>query len=62
MQLAPAFAVPVLAARAANQIGLLWWIVLLQLTGVLGLLLAIDVAWLWILVLGIGQGGALGLA
>lgn len=61
VQLAPAFAVPVLAARAANQIGLLWWIVLLQLTGVLGLLLAIDVAWLWIVVLGIGQGGALGL-
>ena len=61
VQLAPAFAVPVLAARAANQIGLLWWIVLLQLAGVLGLLLAIDVAWLWIVVLGIGQGGALGL-
>ena len=61
VQLTPAFAVPVLAARAANQVGLLWWIVLLQLAGVLGLLLAIDVAWLWIIVLGIGQGGALGL-
>ena len=61
VQLAPAFAVPVLAARAANQVGLLWWIVLLQLAGVLGLLLAIDVAPLWIVVLGIGQGGALGL-
>jgi MFS transporter, CP family, cyanate transporter len=61
VQLAPAFAVPVLAARRRDQVGLLWWIVLLQLTGALGLLLAIDVAPLWIVVLGIGQGGALGL-
>ena len=36
VQLAPAFAVPVLAARAANQVGLLWWIVLLQLAGCSG--------------------------
>ena len=61
VQLAPAFAVPVLAARARNQVGLLWWIVLLQLLGVIGLLVAVDVAVLWIVVLGIGQGGALGL-
>jgi CP family cyanate transporter-like MFS transporter len=61
VQLAPAFAVPVLAARRRDQVGLLWWIVLLQLAGALGLLLAIDVAPLWIVVLGIGQGGALGL-
>ena len=61
VQLAPAFAVPVLAVRRRDQVGLLWWIVLLQLTGALGLLLAIDVAPLWIVVLGIGQGGALGL-
>jgi CP family cyanate transporter-like MFS transporter len=61
VQLAPAFAVPVLAARSANQVGLLWWIVLLQLLGVLGLLLAADLAVLWVVVLGIGQGGALGL-
>jgi len=61
VQLAPAFAVPVLAARRRNQVGLLWWIVLLQVAGALGLLLAIDVAPLWIVVLGIGQGGALGL-
>ena len=44
VQLAPAFAVPVLAARRRDQVGLLWWIVLLQLAGALGLLLAIDVA------------------
>jgi CP family cyanate transporter-like MFS transporter len=61
VQLAPAFAVPVLAARRRDQAGLLWWIVLLQLVGVVGLLVAIDVAPLWIVVLGIGQGGALGL-
>jgi CP family cyanate transporter-like MFS transporter len=61
VQLAPAFAVPVLAARRRDQVGLLWWIVLLQVAGALGLLLAIDVAPLWIVVLGIGQGGALGL-
>jgi CP family cyanate transporter-like MFS transporter len=61
VQLAPAFALPVLAARRRDQVGLLWWIVLLQLAGALGLLLAIDVAPLWIVVLGIGQGGALGL-
>ena len=60
VQLAPAFAVPVLATRRRTQVGLLWWIVLLQLFGALGLLLAIDVAPLWIVVLGIGQGGALG--
>ena len=61
VQLAPAFAVPVMAARRRDQTGLLWWIVLLQLSGVLGLLLAVDLAALWIVVLGIGQGGALGL-
>ena len=33
VQLAPAFAVPVLAARRRDQVGLLWWIVLLQLRG-----------------------------
>lgn len=61
VQLAPAFAVPVLAARRSSQVGLLWWIVVLQLLGALGLLLAVDLAVVWIVVLGIGQGGALGL-
>ena len=61
VQLVPAFAVPVLAARRSDQAGLLWWIVLLQCAGVVGLLLAIDVAALWIVVIGVGQGGALGL-
>jgi MFS transporter, CP family, cyanate transporter len=53
--------VPVIAAGRRDQVGLLGWIVLLQLLGALGLLLFIDVAALWIVVLGIGQGGALGL-
>jgi CP family cyanate transporter-like MFS transporter len=61
VQLVPAFAVPVLAARSRDQVGLLWWIVLLQVAGVIGLLVAVDAAALWIVVLGIGQGGALGL-
>jgi CP family cyanate transporter-like MFS transporter len=61
VQLAPAFLAPVLAAKRREQVSLLWWIVLLQLAGALGLLLWIDVAPLWIVVLGIGQGGALGL-
>ena len=61
VQLAPAFAVPVLAARRRDQVGLLGWIVLLQVVGAIGLMVAIDVAPLWIVVLGIGQGGALGL-
>jgi CP family cyanate transporter-like MFS transporter len=61
VQLAPAFAIPVLAARRRQQGGLLLWIVGMQVAGVLGLLVAIDVAPLWIVVLGVGQGGALGL-
>ncbi len=61
VQLAPAFLLPVLAARRRDQVSLLWWIVLLQLFGALGLLLWIDAAPLWIVVLGLGQGGALGL-
>jgi len=61
VQLVPAFAVPVLAARSDNQIGVLLWIVGLQLVGVAGLLLATDLAAVWIVLFGIGQGGALGL-
>ena len=61
VQLAPAFLVPVLAARRRDQRSLLGVIVALQVAGVLGLLLAIDAAPLWIVILGVGQGGALGL-
>ena len=61
MQLAPAFAVPVLAARSHNQIGVLFAIVGFSVAGVLGLIVAPDAAPAWIIVFGIGQGGALGL-
>ena len=61
MQLAPAFAVPMLAARSRNQIGLLFAIVGFSLAGVLGLIVAPGAALWWIVLLGIGQGGALGL-
>ena len=61
MQLAPAFAVPVLAARSRDQTGVLFAIVGFALTGVLGLIVAPSAALAWIMLFGIGQGGALGL-
>src|SRR3954447_522403 len=62
VHLAPAFAVPVLAARRTSQVDLLTIIVATALIGLLGVLLASGVAPLWMIFLGIGQGGALGLA
>ena len=62
VQLAPAFAIPVLAARRASQLDLLAIIVGTALVGLLGILLVPDAALLWMVFLGIGQGGALGLA
>jgi MFS transporter, CP family, cyanate transporter len=61
IQIAPAFAIPVLAARARTQTHLLAVIVGTSLIGLLGVLLAPDAALLWMVILGIGQGGALGL-
>ena len=61
VQIVPAFAVPVLAARARTQTDLLAVIVGTSLVGLLGVLLAPDAALLWMVFLGIGQGGALGL-
>ena len=49
-----------MAARRRDQRGLLWWIVLLQVPACSGCC-SVDQAPLWIVVLGIGQGGALGL-
>ena len=62
IQIAPAFAIPVLAARRASQTDLLLIIVGTGLIGLLGVELAPDAALLWMVFLGIGQGGALGLA
>ena len=61
VQLVPAFAVPVLAARSRNQIGVLLAIVGFSLAGVVGLILAPGAALAWIVVFGFGQGGSLGL-
>jgi CP family cyanate transporter-like MFS transporter len=61
VQLAPAFAVPVIAARSRDQYLNLAVIVGTALIGLLGVLLAPGAALLWMVFLGIGQGGALGL-
>jgi CP family cyanate transporter-like MFS transporter len=62
VQLVPAFAIPVLAARRTSQVDLLNVIVGTALVGLAGVLLLHDLALLWMVFLGIGQGGALGLA
>jgi CP family cyanate transporter-like MFS transporter len=62
VQIAPAFVVPVLAARRRSQIDLLVIIVGTALIGLLGVLVASGVSPLWMVFIGIGQGGALGLA
>jgi CP family cyanate transporter-like MFS transporter len=62
VQLAPAFLVPVLASRLRSQEPILAAIVALSALSVLGLALADGAAPLWMVGLGLGQGGALGLA
>lgn len=59
--LLPAFVVPVLAARRSRQTGLLAGFVALVLVALIGLLAAPGAAVLWMVVLGLGQGGTLGL-
>jgi MFS transporter, CP family, cyanate transporter len=61
LQLPPAFLVPVLASRRPGQQPILVAIVALSAVAVLGLLTG-GLAPLWMVLLGIGQGGALGLA
>jgi MFS transporter, CP family, cyanate transporter len=58
----PAFLVPLIAARRRSQTGLLLAIVLVPAAGVLGLLLAPALRAAWVVLIGLGQGGALGLA
>jgi CP family cyanate transporter-like MFS transporter len=62
IQLVPAFVLPIVAARLRHQVWLLVAIVAVSLAGVVGLLAAPGLAGLWIVLLGIGQGGSLGLA
>jgi CP family cyanate transporter-like MFS transporter len=61
VQLAPAFIIPVIAARARDQYLNLAIIVGTAVIGLLGVLLAPQVTVVWMIFLGIGQGGALGL-
>jgi MFS transporter, CP family, cyanate transporter len=62
MQLPPAFLVPVLASRRRSQEPILLVIVAVSALSVLGLAVADGLAPLWMVTLGLGQGGALGLA
>jgi CP family cyanate transporter-like MFS transporter len=58
---APAFLVPFLAARRRAQTPILALIVGLAATGVAGLWLVPGAAVVWVVLFGLGQGGALGL-
>lgn len=60
--LVPAFLVPVLAARGRDQVALLLAIVLVPAAGLAGVLALPELAPLWMVLIGFGQSGALGLA
>ena len=60
--LVPAFLVPVLAARAPDQMRVLLAIVLVPVAGLAGVLALPGLAPLWMVAIGFGQSGALGLA
>ncbi|MEV6671158.1 MFS transporter [Streptomyces sp. NPDC051162] len=63
VQAVGSFVVPMLAGRMRSQRSLAAGVVLLMAAGVAGLLVApVAGAWLWATLLGVGQGGALGLA
>ena len=62
VSMGPALAVPILASRLAGQRPILLAVVASALTGVLGLLVAPGAALAWVVLIGLGQGGMLGLA
>jgi CP family cyanate transporter-like MFS transporter len=62
IQFAPALLVPLVAARRHDQRALLTLLVALASAGFLGLLVAPGAAVVWMVVLGVGQGGSLGLS
>jgi CP family cyanate transporter-like MFS transporter len=62
LQFGPAFLVPVLAARRDDQTGLLAAVVAVAVAALVGLLVAPGAAAVWMGLLGLAQGGALGLA
>jgi CP family cyanate transporter-like MFS transporter len=61
IQAIPAFVIPILAARRMTHVDLLAVIVGTAVIGLLGVLALPDLALLWMVILGVGQGGALGL-
>jgi CP family cyanate transporter-like MFS transporter len=61
VQVPTALVVPILAARRPRQVGIMAVIVALAVIGILGLLAAPGLATLWLVALGLGQGGTLGL-
>jgi len=61
VQLAPAMLVPVVASRLRDQRPTLLVVVAISAAGFLGLLLAPETAAVWMVVIGLGQGGSLGL-
>jgi CP family cyanate transporter-like MFS transporter len=62
VSMAPALAVPILASRMRDQRPILFVVVATAATGVIGLLVAPDAGLLWVALIGLGQGGMLGLA
>ncbi|MER7910729.1 MFS transporter [Streptomyces sp. NPDC096068] len=63
VQVAGAFVVPLLAGRMRSQRPLIVLVTTLVAAGYAGLLVApVEGAWLWSALLGVGQGGAVGLA
>ncbi|MFD3512630.1 CynX/NimT family MFS transporter [Streptomyces sp. NPDC058657] len=63
IQVAGAFAVPLLAGRMRSQRPLIVLVTSLVAAGYVGLMVApVAGAWLWAGILGVGQGGAVGLA
>ncbi|MBT2443495.1 MFS transporter [Streptomyces sp. ISL-36] len=63
IQVAGAFAVPLLAGRMRSQRPLVVLVTTMVAIGYAGLMIApVQGAWLWSAVLGVGQGGAVGLA
>jgi MFS transporter, CP family, cyanate transporter len=62
VQLGPAFLVPILAGRRKSQTGILFTLIALSLAGLGGLLAAPGAAIAWMALIGLAQGGALGLA
>jgi CP family cyanate transporter-like MFS transporter len=61
VQVPPALVIPMLAARRPRQVGPLTAIVALSVLGMLGIIAAPGLAPLWLVALGLGQGGTLGL-